>query len=708
MHQLKTYLTFTDNVTQIWINQYSIAILIIGIKLFSFTKNIIRDLDKIANNYTGNQTCLYIDYIIYEAPKELSVVANYMIKKSLQESLRISFYFFADFLLVVFNILFFMLELWFGTYACLFLTAADTVVDVAVNATEAVVSVANKTVHTAFKDLNKGLNDLTVIVDDVITIVDKVEDKIKKIFKANDLNKATTEVSNNIKKVNLTINSLNNFYINGNINSKLNKLANDTPTFEELKKKSKAWLETPFYAVADELKNQDFALLVTPNNSSNTLQPLQVNINSTLNGTNSSLVAKSNSWCKTTLIPDIKALFKHCEYFLNKFVWIIVIVCIAAFILSLIPEFYKEFLFWKKMSKINILLNSRITSQFPYVSRLVEESDSKNSFIKKDIETTDIYMITFQDWKLQLLSKLPFFKNLLAHTSQDPRSKSLSNIKWNWIIRYMFSTRSSILFLVAASGALVCLVQFLLITKIQNLLNQNKSNPLSALNINQNFELQEKMILLLNGIKQSFGEWQNNTNEYIGNVQVKGNNEVIVKKIDYIAGEINSTATKIYTAINSTISDAFSGTVFEKPLQGVMNCIIGNKLASIAKGAAWVKDEFQISLPRISTSDTVGIFGSLKNELNDTTYNISALTSNETSVNISSDSFHQIALQSIIKVNSEIQTVKNEIEKDLQNLLKYYRQIVKTEVTIVGFLFALWAMQGVFATVLLKFHYNVL
>lgn len=737
MLQLKPYLVFEDVVTQIWINQYSIAIVLIAVKLLSFISSLNHSLEAVLQTYTGKKTCQYIDYIIYDSPKELSQAANYLIKKTLQSSLKVTFYFFADLLLIIFNILFFLLDLWLGTYACLFLTAVDTSVDVAINATESVINVANETLHAAAKDLNIGLNGLSEVINNFEEIFNKVDDKIKEIFNADDQQNDYKNIQNNVNHINLTISSLSNFYINSDINSKLNKLADDVPTFEELKNEARSWLETPFNFVSNEMKNQNFSELVTPKNDSIALKLCQVLIPSNLTASNvTSLKAvfknslNTETWCMSTLTPEIKNIFSHLVAGLNKFSLAIIVVLISMFIFSLLHEFYKEFLFWNKINKLNKAVREKLKNEsllvdeknqiedqsilLSYTSRrcfsntFEEEDKYKDSCsirgLNSDSETTsfditDLYLTTFQEWQLTMMAKIPFAKKFITNRV-DMNWGQTANIRSSWFIKYVFSRKSSVLFLVSMCGSIVCLIQYMIICKLKQLVNADHKDGLNSLDFNRNAEMKQKLQLLFNGVKSSFTTWQTNTNTYIENVESRANNEIVIKKIEYISNEVNNTASKIYDSISSTINNTFFGTVFEKPLLGIMNCIIGNKLKSITEGAAWIKQEFQITLPRISEADVNEIFQSLSSFSNSTNLNISAF---DTSKNYSSN---QLALSSMSKVKLEVDSLKSDMADDLRKLFSYYAAAIKTEFCIMAGLFALWCLQIPVAFLILRFRYK--
>lgn len=700
MPELKPYLRFYDNLTQIYINQYTIGLVLIAIKLFLFTTSVENKLDTIEKSYTGTKTCLYLDYLLYESPKQISLAANYLIKKGLANSLKVFFVMIAESLIICSSIIYFILDIWLGTYVCLFTVAAEVTVDVATNATEAVINVSNKTIHAAAKDLNSGLNGLSEGIDELIELYDKIEEKVKKIFSSSS-STDQTNITNKVKHINLTIASLNDFYINPSINEKLKKLSGEVPDFTTLKNKTKHWIETPFSKVSTELKNQDFEKLTEPLNSSVSLKPYSLILpnNNNTNSSNVNYNTTSMKWCENDLVPEIKKFMNGSKKGLIIFKKIIIVLAIILLIASLVPELYKEFIFWKKMSRMKKNLEQKLkfekTSDI-YTHQLFTDSSSYSS--SNDIKpinekrkhvisessdcnlgtkVQDAYLMTFQDWQINLLSKIPFLRNLLTFNSDNMLNKDnyidIKKLKRNWTLKYMLSKRTSFLLLICLAGYLVCLIQYLVIHRIDMFINgkkHHKKELFAVLLKDQNLKK------VLNAIESSVGLWQDNTNNYIKGVEARGNNEVVIKKIDYIADKVNNTAMMMYADISDTIDKAFNNTVFDTPLKNLMNCIIGNKLLSISKGASWVKKEVQVDLPKISLDDAYSIFSS-----NSTGYEG--------------------------KIRLEMNKMENELKADMNDVIHYYyKDVIKPEAILVSVLFLIYIIQYPISILILKFRYK--
>ena len=705
MAELKPYLRFFDNLSQLYINQYTLGIVLIATKLYLFTSSVENRLEGIEKTYTGTKTCLYLDYLLYESPKQISLAANYLIKKGLADSLKVFFTIMSETLVICSSIIYFILDIWLGTYACLFTVAAEVTVDVATNATEAVISVSNKTMHAVAKDLDIGLNGLSEGVDDLIKIYDKVEDKIKQIF-TSSTSKDQTNISNKVKHLNLTISSLNNFYINPSINSKLKKLSGEVPDFSTLKNKTKHWIETPFEKIASELKNQNYYELTEPLNSSLSLKPYKLILPN--NNTTASLQINYNStsmkWCEKELVPEIKKFMKKSKKDLITFKKVIIIIAIILFIASLVPEFYKEFFFWRKMSSMRSNLEDKLafeknSKEYKVSNQLFTDDSSQFDFknTKQDYKefgeikamhtgddfnlgskVQDAYLMTFQDWQINLLGRIPFLKDLITFNSNNLADKNnnfdMKKLKRNWTLKYMLSKRTSLLLLICIAGYFICLIQYLVIHRIDVFINTKNHKKLKIFKCLLKYN---KIKQVVDAIESSLDTWQDTTNNYIKGVETRGNNEVVVKNIDYLADKVNKTALMIYTDISNTIDTAFNQTVFDKPLKNLMNCVIGNKLLSISKGAVWVKKEVHVDLPKISLSEAYSIF----NANNSTGYQSQIMT--------------------------EITSIEADMINEINHVIQYYyKDVIKSELILISALFAVYLFQYVSAKTILKLHYG--
>ena len=310
-------------------------------------------------------------------------------------------------------------------------------------------------------------------------------------------------------------------------------------------------------------------------------------------------------WCEKELVPEIKKFMKGSKSGLVIFKKVIIVLAIILFIASLVPEFYKEFLFWRKMARMRNNLEEKLVvdedvnenkqtnqlftdSSFYSSSNLIKQKQENFEEIKEihtqndfnlGSKVQDAYLMTFQDWQINLLSRIPVLKNFITFNSNDLLDKnnglSMEKLKRNWTLKYMLSKRTSLLLLISIAGYLICFIQYLVIHRIDLFINSKGHKKREIFNL---LIKDSKIKMVVKGIDASLGLWRNNTNTYIEGVEYRGNNEVVIKKIDYIADKVNKTAIMMYTDISDTIDKAFKKTVFDTPLKNIMNCIIGNKL----------------------------------------------------------------------------------------------------------------------------------
>jgi len=66
------------------------------------------------------------------------------------------------------------------------------------------------------------------------------------------------------------------------------------------------------------------------------------------------------------------------------------------------------------------------------------------------------------------------------------------------------------------------------------------------------------------------------------------------------ANAINNTIVQSYTQIENGVYSTFDGTAFSAPIIEFLRCIVGSKVSALEKGLAWLEENLNIRLPRIS------------------------------------------------------------------------------------------------------------
>ncbi|KAG0677708.1 plasma membrane fusion protein prm1 [Kluyveromyces marxianus] len=251
------YLHLNERLSQIWCNQYTVIILIMMIKIILFTRMLSNGFDNIRDYTLSN--CESIDYyyskFVDSTPHYMGKMGNYLIEKSMQETVSLSLKLISLLVTVSENVIDFMIDLWLGTWVCLAVSAIDASVDVATNTTESILNLVNGTVKSVANDLDDGLDGLSKIINKILSAVND----IKNFFTGND---NESDVDNQFKHVNLTVNRLRTLSIPNSINEKLEKLAGETPDFDTVKNKTKKAVAIPFNYVRKEIKTINSSKLV--------------------------------------------------------------------------------------------------------------------------------------------------------------------------------------------------------------------------------------------------------------------------------------------------------------------------------------------------------------------------------------------------------------------------------------------------------------
>jgi hypothetical protein len=66
------------------------------------------------------------------------------------------------------------------------------------------------------------------------------------------------------------------------------------------------------------------------------------------------------------------------------------------------------------------------------------------------------------------------------------------------------------------------------------------------------------------------------------------------------ANAVNNTIVQFYVQIENGVHSTFDGTAFSAPMIEFLRCIVGNKVFALEKGLAWLKENLNIRLPRVS------------------------------------------------------------------------------------------------------------
>ncbi|CAD1781693.1 similar to Saccharomyces cerevisiae YNL279W PRM1 Pheromone-regulated multispanning membrane protein involved in membrane fusion during mating [Maudiozyma barnettii] len=571
MRVFTNYLKLGEALTQIWINRYTLVLILAILKLTFFTKSLVLALNNSESYILSN--CSTIDKIyssvIENTPHYLGLMGNYMVEKSMIATVKASLETLTLLVYASEELLTFVVDLYLGTYACLIVSAIDGTVDVATNTTEKLLGAINGTVHNIANDLDDGLDDLTKIINKILSAASKVEN----FFTDDDDDDDSDSTTNKIKTVNLTISSLRNVYIPSSINDKLESLAAKTPSFDTLKNKTKNELSIPFIYARNEVKKVNVTNIFS--NKSLLYTPPLTDIN--LNGTG---ICSSNK-------PEIQLIYKDLVKSVKVVTTIFIVLMSIAAVVVLIPIGYEEYCKWSRLRQLNDTYSSKesyyLSDDISAVSTLKEPLDDT-----PDIIST--YYTIFNRWQTRI-SKM--FQYLFTLGNRSNMTK-LQRSKLEWFTAYITSERALIILGIGIVALLVCIFQLIILAVLNKKLDPSNGATMT-----------NKIKTSLNSsdtLKQGLTTWGSQTNLYINSTESYINKEAF-GWIDETTSAINKTVATMIWDIDTALGDMFNGTLLYKPMKTVVKCVIEDKLYAVEKAMTWINNKAHLNIPRVNVTE---------------------------------------------------------------------------------------------------------
>lgn len=561
---LKNYLSLRDRLSQVWLNTYTLALLLAIFKLVFFSTSL-RNAISQSETYIISR-CDSIDAIynngLKNTPHYLGLLGNYLLKEALEQSVKatlktLSFLVYASEELVTFSI-----DLYLGTYACLIVSAIDGSVDIATNTTEKIIDVVNSTVSGLANELDDGLDEISKVINKIISAASTIGD----LFNGDD---DDDDASENLAKVNLTISSLRDFHIPSSIDDKLQRLSDKTPDFATVKNMTKNLISEPFKQVRSEIDGI---------NTSSVLKNPQMLYVPPLKDVNGTVGICGRN------IPTIKEVYSSMDHALMVTTVVCVVLLTLGAVIMLAPAAWSEIRYWNRLNYLE--------DQFQ-LNKKTEKDPFQNSEENPSWDLLAAIHACLQYWSFRI-SKW-FISAYAAINRREPVS-SLQKIKIQWVISYITSSRALCVLGVGLIALTVCVLQLITIAILRRKLEREGSSSLEA---------------MLNSTAVSFesdiNAWSKESNAYINSTETNMNDQVF-GWLETTTVSVNDTVTKMMSGIDDTLADVFNGTLLYSPMNTVVDCVIGNKLAAVEKAMTWIHDNVQFKLPRLDGSEINAVF----------------------------------------------------------------------------------------------------
>ncbi|SCU95726.1 LAFA_0G01904g1_1 [Lachancea sp. 'fantastica'] len=541
---LKPYLQLRGRISQVWLNQYTLLLVLTIVKLTLFSVSLNNAIN--TSKTYALSSCNSIDALYSEfkdsAPKYMCQFGNYLVEQSITQSVKASLKTVSLLVDAGEQLAIFLFDFYFGTYVCLATGAVDGAVDVATNTTEKLLDVVNSTLLTVGNDIDSGLDELSGIINKIMETVDDV----KSFFKSGS---ESSDVDSSFKAVNLSIAKLRNMHLPASIDFKLSQLANKTPSFDTVMNKTHVEISTPFEAVRTKISAVNVSRLLADNHNMYLPSP---------NVTNSS----SSGICSAGK-SAILDFYADVSKAISTLVIILVALLAVGAILAMLPSVWSEYKQWMRLRKLQALSDEKMTMGAARWGEIDVIQDYHRVFNK--------WPYAFGDWLASRLS---------------------SNVRMRWKIRwcvaYAMSPRALTVLGIALAGIVMCICQFCLLAAARQALASHKaaSATQSALKT-ANATLQEDL-----------HSWVLATNNYINASRTQLNNEVFGWSQDATTA-LNRTVSEAITDIDTVLADFFNNTLLYGPMTTVVRCTIENKLYKMQKALVWLHNNLQFPIPLI-------------------------------------------------------------------------------------------------------------
>lgn len=239
-------LNANERVSQLWTHLLVMALVILILKVYVFQTALRAALDLQAAY--SSQLCLLVNKYS-EVPSEVSKATNVMIENSLLGVLVLVQAFVEMIVDIVKALVVFYIDVFLGTYTCLFNAAVHGTLNFVAEAIEVVTELVEDAVNAVIDEFQLGLSGLSSVINGVISGVSAVVDFL--------LGDSSDDISDSLALVNLTISSLKEIDINASsVTSEITSLEKNLPDFSNLTESAVDMLAEPLESLVSQIYSE--------------------------------------------------------------------------------------------------------------------------------------------------------------------------------------------------------------------------------------------------------------------------------------------------------------------------------------------------------------------------------------------------------------------------------------------------------------------
>ncbi|KAK9487416.1 hypothetical protein V1527DRAFT_404365 [Lipomyces starkeyi] len=315
-----SYLTARSQLSQIWINRWTVICILVLAKLLLSNNSLSSGLESARSEaYTACEKVEVAGSALVSVPYYMSVGTNELLAQGIEASVDALVKTLDLMIVGIEEIVVFMVNLVTGTYVCLITMAVTGSVSTVLNSTEAIISWVNETIGALGGQINSEIDSFNSALANVETAVEKIGNFFTGSTALDWPTLSIPEIS-----------ELENLTIPSSINEKLAGLEANLPDFADVKNATSYAIRYPFEALRNVI-NSSFSDYTF----NRTLLP----------------VPSKDTLAICSDDPEIQSFFDDISSLVYTLFKIAVIVLIVLAILAMLPMGYIEIRQWRRLRR---------------------------------------------------------------------------------------------------------------------------------------------------------------------------------------------------------------------------------------------------------------------------------------------------------------------------------------------------------------------
>ncbi|KIY61770.1 hypothetical protein CYLTODRAFT_495068 [Cylindrobasidium torrendii FP15055 ss-10] len=408
----------------------------------------------------------------------------------------------------------------------------------------------NKAVTTVASGIQDGIQSS---ISSANSVIQGAVDAINKVNPFDDVSAPTIDTPD--------LSGLNNVTLPDSFSQGIRDLNSSLPTFDDIKEKIKAVIDTPFELLKKEI-NETFAGM--------SMSPKGMPVPE----------LSRVQFCQdmdTSVVDDLG----HDLVKITK-IAIILIVVVALILIGL--NCLLEWYMWRSQER-----------HFEYIRQAWATDPSVHH-----VQGESAHQVSLTNHNLLMLhntSEHPLITRICNVMSARLHLSSAQHNNMQWFFSYIFYPPALACLLIGLFGLLAIELQLLAMQPLVDHYKEQAASTASgfsntiALSLNANMQNQS-------------AAYASSVNAQVDSMQTQIN-EGMFGWVENTTSTLNETIVEFYDAVQDGVSAVFEGTILEDAAQEFIHCLIGTKVEAIENALTFLHDNLQVDLPRMNNSALV-------------------------------------------------------------------------------------------------------